>query len=95
MTSSASPANIQLNIDRLVLDGVNLNPRERQQLQSSIEAELGRLLGEQGLHAGLVQGLAVPKLTAAPVQMSAAPEQLGRQIAASVYGGIGNGPAKP
>lgn len=88
------PADIQLHIERLVLDGINLSWREREQLQISIETELGRLLGKGGLHAGMEQGLAVPKLIAAPVQTNATPDQLGRQIAASVYGGIGHEPVK-
>lgn len=100
MNPSGHSANIQLRIDRLVLDGFNLNPRERQQLQASIEAELGRLLGAQGLHPGLEQGLAVPALAAPPIQLAAlhsgaSTEQLGQQIAASVYGGIGHGPGNP
>lgn len=90
-----NPANIQLYIDRLVLDGFNLSQRERQQLQTSIETELGRLLSERGLHGGLTQGMAVPKLATAPVQMGSSPTQLGQQIAASVYGGIGHEPAQP
>lgn len=92
-------ANIRLHIDRLVLDGFNLNLRERQQLQTSIETELTRLLGEHGLHHELTRGLAIPKLVATPIkpgeQASNQPQQLGQQIAASVYGGIGHGPGKP
>lgn len=94
-------ANIQLRIDRLVLDGFNLGPRERDQLQFTIETELGRLLGEQGLHASLAGGVAIPSLTAAPIkignklQSSASVEHMGQQIAHSVFGGIGHGPVKP
>jgi hypothetical protein len=86
-------ANIQLHIDRLVLDGFNLSLRERQQLQTSIETELGRLLGERGLHDGLAQGVAVSSVSATPIQVARAGGQtgtaLGQQIAASLYQSIG------
>lgn len=87
--------NIQLHIDRLVLDGVDLSQRERQQLRASIESELVRLLGERGLHPGLSGGMAVPTLVATQVHLGLPAQQLGQQIAASVYGGIGHEPTKP
>lgn len=95
MSEPMDRINIQLHIDRLVLDGLHLSLRERQQLQSSIESELGRLLSERGLHNGLTQSLAIPKLTATSIQLDTGTQQLGQQIAASVYGGIGHGPTKP
>jgi hypothetical protein len=90
---------IHLYIDRLVLDGFNLSLREHQQLQTSIETELRRLLSERGLHTGLAQGISVPGVSVAPIRLDAKtstqPQQLGQQIAASVYGGIGHEPTTP
>ena len=85
--------NINLHIERLVLDGVALAPNQRHLLQASIEAELSRLLSQGGLASGINQGVAVPKISAANLQLTAGtnPTQLGQQIAASVYSGIGNG----
>ncbi len=85
--------NINLHIERLVFDGVSLAPNQRHLLQASIEAELARLLTEGGLTQQLGQGLTVPKLTGAHIQINQGnnPAQLGQQIAASVYSGIGQG----
>lgn len=84
--------NINLHIERLLLDGVHIAPNQRHLLQASIEAELTRLLTQGGVAASMNQGLAVPKISAANLQLTSRtnPTQLGQQIAASVYSGIGN-----
>ncbi|MET0357338.1 MAG: hypothetical protein ABW044_11195 [Cellvibrio sp.] len=83
--------NINLHIERLVLDGLAITPNQRQLLQASVEAELTRLLSEGGLHSQLNEGLSVPRLNAPQINihsgMSSA--NLGQQIAASVYQNIG------
>jgi len=81
--------NINLHIERLVLDGVNIAPGQRHLLQASVETELTRLLTDGGLAPSLAQGSALPNLSASDIQMTGSnPIQLGRQIAQSVYGGI-------
>jgi len=83
--------NINLHIERLVFDGVNIAPGQRQLLQASMEAELTRLLTDGGLSSNLAQGTALPRLPAKGIQMTSSnPMQIGRQIAQSVYGGIGH-----
>lgn len=83
--------NINLHIERLVLDGLDIAPEQRPVLQAALEGELSRLLTERGLSPGLAQGVAVPRLSAGDMQIPGAssPIELGRQIAQSVYGGIG------
>jgi len=82
--------NVELHIDRLVLEGIDLDPAQRPLLQAALEAELGRLIGEGGV-GSLAAGGAVPSVKAEGFQMSGDgnPAQLGRQIAGAVYGGIG------
>ena len=81
--------NINLHIERLVLDGVNIAPNQRQLLQASIETELTRLLTENGLSSQLTQGTALPKLSGNALHITDnSPSQLGQQIAQSIYGGI-------
>lgn len=83
--------NINLHIERLVLDGVNIAPGQRHLLQASVEMELTRLLTDGGLASSLAQGVALPRLSAGAMQLTGSnPAQLGRQIAQSVYGGIGH-----
>lgn len=80
---------IDLHIDRLVLDGIDLDHAQRPHLQAAVEAELGRLLAEGGLGA-LAAGGAVPSVKAGGFEISGeGPAQLGKQIAGAVYGGIG------
>ena len=82
--------NVELHIDRLVLEGIDLDHAQRPALQAAVEAELGRLLAAGGVGA-LAAGGAVPSVRAEGFQMSGdgSPAQLGRQIAGAVYGGIG------
>jgi hypothetical protein len=82
--------NVNLHIDRLVLEGIDLEPAQRPLLQAALEAELGRLIAEGGV-GGLAAGGAVPAIKAGGFEMSGGgnPAQLGRQIAGVVYGGIG------
>jgi hypothetical protein len=83
--------NINLHIERLVLDGVNIAAGQRHLLRASMEAELTRLLTDGGLAPGLAQGVALPRLSASAMQLTGNnPAQLGWQIAQSVYGGIGH-----
>ena len=77
---------IQVNIDRLILEGVDLSQRERPLLITAVETELARLLTEGGLpHRA---GVARREQSAEPIQVTADPTQLGQQIARSVYGGM-------
>lgn len=83
--------NINLHIERLVLDGVNIAPHQRLLLREALQAELTRLLSTGGLSEGLTRGITLPKISANGVQLTSNdPTQLGQQIAQSVYGGIGH-----
>jgi hypothetical protein len=83
--------NINLHIERLVLDGVNIAPGQRHLLQASVETELARMLMDGGLSPGLAQGSDLPRLSTSGIQLTGNnPVQIGRQIAESVYGGIGH-----
>lgn len=83
--------NINLHIERLVLDGVSIEPHQRPLLQEALQNELVRLLAERGLSSSIAHGLAIPRLTASGIQLTGNnPTQLGQQIARSVYGGIGH-----
>jgi hypothetical protein len=82
--------NININIDRLILEGVSVPQAQRPLLQSAVEAELGRLLTEGGVGENWRSGGAVPSVPASPIQLAADVNyaQWGQQIARSVYGGI-------
>lgn len=83
--------NININIDRLILEGVSVPQAQRPLLQAALEAELGQLMTEGGLGESWRSGGAVPSVSASPIQLAADGNytQWGQQIARSVYGGIG------
>lgn len=84
--------NINLHIDRLILDGLPISHSQGPLVQAAVEAELARLLTENGLTANLQAGIAVPSVRANGIQFTSgsSPAQMGMQIAQSVYSGIGN-----
>jgi hypothetical protein len=83
--------NINLHIERLVLDGLPVGSDQGVFVKSAVEAELSRLLATDGLNPDFQSGGAVPSVKADGVRMTndSHPADLGRQIAQSVYGGIG------
>ena len=83
--------NIELHIERLVLDGVPVSPRDHANLQAAVEAELTRLLAAGGLRSELLAGGAMPSLGAGEFQMTnkLGVAHLGNQIAHAVHGGVG------
>ena len=83
--------NIELHIERLIVEGLPVSYAQRPLLQAAVEAELMRLLAEGGLAEGLAGGIMVPSLQGGVLQLGGAsdPAALGVQIAQSVYGSIG------
>ncbi len=83
--------NINLHIERLVLDGVSLSPGGRPLLQAAVQKELTRQLASGGLHNALQTGGALYSVPADGIQLTSdgSPASLGEQIAGAVYGGIG------
>ncbi len=82
------PPNIDLHIDRLVLDGFAHVDRAR--LGASVEAELGRLFAQQGGASSLGPDGHTPRLDGGTFQAApgAGADALGRQIAQRVYRGV-------
>ena len=83
--------NVNLNIERLVLEGFSLRPGEHALVRAAVERELSRLLTERGVSPQLLSGGAFPQLTASDMRLNGGetPRQVGAQIARALYGGIG------
>lgn len=83
--------NINLHIERLVLDGLNIAPREASLVMKAVEDELTRLLEERGPAPNLRSGTALPDIRTNSIKVNgnANPLQTGREIARSVYSCIG------
>lgn len=84
--------NINLHIDRLILDGIPLDSHQRPLLQQALQGELTRLLANGNLNPDFAGGIAIHRLAAPAIQLveNHQPVQLGQQIAGAVYGGIGH-----
>lgn len=83
--------NVNLNIERLVLEGFSLRPGEHLLVRAATERELSRLLFEGGISQQMLSGGAMPRLSAADIRVAGDADAgtIGRQIAQAVYGGIG------
>ncbi|OKH52973.1 hypothetical protein NIES2101_12880 [Calothrix sp. HK-06] len=84
--------NINVQIERLILDGVSVPNAQRPLLQAAVEMELGRLLAVGGLAPSLVEGGAVPRVNADSMEIADTGNytQMGQQIAHAVYRGMGS-----
>jgi len=83
--------NINLHIERLILDGVDISSDKRHLLRASIADELARLLSSGGLGSDFRQGVSLSRMSTAPAELSGSnPAEFGKNIARSVYGRIGH-----
>lgn len=84
--------NINLHIERIILDGMPVSPRQHARLRAAIAEELATLLAEGGVGPDLVNGGDYASLRTAPVHFAGGGpvEAYGRQIARAVYSGIGD-----
>ena len=80
---------VSLHIEELVLHG--FAPADRHAIAAGVQAELVRLLTEQGLPRSMMAGADRGQIDTVPVQVSpgARPQAMGRQIARSIMGGMG------
>jgi hypothetical protein len=87
---------IDLRIERLVLDGWAITPAERRALGAALETELSRLLSESGLSGSFTQGAALPAVRADDILITQPfnPAQVGAQIAQTVHAGLMASPAE-
>lgn len=83
--------NVELHIERLVLDGLTLGLNHRAEVQAAVEVELTRLLAAEGLRAELLSGGAIRSVGAPGINVAVpiVAGHLGNHIARAVYGGIG------
>ena len=82
----ARPRDLSIHIDRLVLNGVALDPRDARRFQVAFERELALLLANRhhgpGLGGGALDRLGAPPL---PARASSSAAELGRHTARSVH----------
>jgi hypothetical protein len=82
--------NINLHIERLILDGLPITGSQGELVQAAAEAELARLLTDGGLAPTWRTGGAVPGIRVNPLQLTVEsdPVQIGQHIAQTIAGGL-------
>jgi hypothetical protein len=82
--------NIKLHIERLIVEGLPLEWRERQALHGAVEQQLIHLLTARGIPEGLQSASNVAALVAPVLNGGGdtAPQSLGTQIGNSLYAGL-------
>ncbi|HEX3184542.1 MAG TPA: hypothetical protein VHQ94_07085 [Pyrinomonadaceae bacterium] len=82
--------NINLHIERLVLEGLPLSRAQGPLVQRAVELELARLFAGTGMGPAFTSGGTVPRASGGAMQFAreATPGQLGTQIAQSVHEGL-------
>ncbi|MEH2221903.1 hypothetical protein [Nostoc sp.] len=82
--------NINIDIEKLILEGVAISPRQGRLLQAEVEAELARLLSAEGLPDEWQGAGIVPHVPSGAIQLKLGtnPTQMGRQIAQRIYRGM-------
>jgi hypothetical protein len=83
--------NVNLHIERLILEGVEGMALNEKVLQTAVIEELTRLLAGGGLHPDLTGGGAKRSIRGEAFKLPAEgrADALGQHIAQAVYGGIG------
>ncbi|BAY08527.1 hypothetical protein [Calothrix sp. NIES-2098] len=78
---------INIQIDRLILEDINISPSQRRHLQSTVESELSSLFTANGLPSHLHNGAAFPSLPLGKVEVTNTTDTtvMGQQIAQQIY----------
>lgn len=80
---------INLHIERLVLDGVSVEPHQRAELKAAVETELGHLLVLNGINSDVQSNNHFLSISAGSIALGYnQPVNLGQQIGNAVYRGI-------
>jgi len=83
-------SSVTWHIERLVLDGWNLNALQRVQVGASLEQELARLVRRTPSTWSEGSGTALPRVIAPAIPLAAqsTPAQLGREVARSIFASL-------
>ena len=83
--------NVNLHIDRLVLEGVSVEPRQRTELKAAVESELRQQLTNQGIGSMLQSSNNQQSIRGGSISVEniSKAASLGQQIGNAIYRGIG------
>jgi hypothetical protein len=78
---------LDVEIDRIVLRGMEMTPGRAEGLRIMVESELSRILIDEGMAEGLAGG-ETTRLQAEPVEWTGSDHLLARGLAESIAGGL-------
>jgi len=83
--------NINLHIERLIVDDLGIQPQQRDELKAAVAAAIRRQIVSQGIGSTMQAETSRSSVSGGSFSIENNPsiESLGQQIAQSVYGGIG------
>jgi hypothetical protein len=86
--------NLEVHIERVVFNGIAVEPGDRADVRAAIEAELVRRLAANGVARGLLAAGAVASVPGGAVELGDTrdPRRLGLQVAGAVHVAIGGPP---
>lgn len=81
-------SDFELNIDKLVLDGIDISDQYRFSL--GLQHELQRLFVERGVPSGITDSISVPSINAGSINTGNGESAytIGTRVAHTIYGGI-------
>jgi hypothetical protein len=80
---------IRVEIERLVLTGIDVGAREAAQIQAAVKRELTRMIAGEEMGREIAASTAVPKIIGPDLDLrKESPGRMGERIAGSVYGGM-------
>jgi hypothetical protein len=79
---------IRIHIERLILDGLPVQPRDGALFQAAVEAELSRLVTLSGIPSDFQTGGNQARIDAPALQLMSSPDAkvLGAQVGEGIYG---------
>jgi hypothetical protein len=83
--------NVELRIERLVLEGLDVTAGSRREVRAAVQDSLTRLLRDGRLSDQIARGGAIGALRAADIQLGGGPAELGEEIGRALYRRIGDG----
>jgi hypothetical protein len=79
--------NINVHIERLILDGLPVEACDSALVRAAVEAKLVRLLSERGIPSDLQTGVNKARILAPPLRLNSSThaKEVGTQIGAGIY----------
>lgn len=82
--------NINLHIERLVMDGVSVEPHQREELKAAVQTQLSHLLMSNGIGSSVQSYNNFREISGSfiSIEKNSDPSDMGQQVAGAIFRGI-------